>query len=320
MVTILTEAGYGIGFGHFYRMSGICDRVIHEGFQARMILNADQDARKNLDRSYVQFKAWQDAGMLPRLIRTEDIVIIDSYRVDLETLKLVRRLSADLIVIDDNNRLPYEGMSVLNPNYYACYMEYPDNKGNTYYLGKDYTLVREPFNRPFSRTVREKVGDVLITMGGTDLKGITIEVINYLNTIRSKNMRLHVVTTAAYRNLDRIRQNLTAQDGYYENIDAEEMSRLMKQADIAVATAGGTSNELIRMQCPSALIRVADNQDNNVNLMKKAGVVEVFDLAHKDIIKQMMSMKKREEMVIKMRALASDRTAADLILDMIRNR
>ena len=317
MVTVFTEAGYQIGFGHFYRMSGICDRLFNAGIQIRMVLKADQDARNNLNRPYVQVIPWQTSDAISQLIEPDDVVIIDSYQVGMDVLEAAQKLAKKLIVIDDNMRLPYEGMSVLNPNYYAVYMDYPRDKGNTYYLGKDYTLLREPFTRPFQRIVNSEVNNILITMGGTDPRGVTLKIIRYINTIRSNETKLSVVATAAYKELDEIKRSLADRDTCFENLTAEEMCQLMKKADIAVATAGGTSNELIRMQCPSALIQVADNQKNNVNLMKRAGFVEVFDLDHMDIIGGLIPMKKRSEMIARMRTVSSDRTAADLILGLI---
>ena len=291
---VLTEAGYNLGFGHYYRMSSICSRAAEQGIDLKMYLFSDEVARQNISEPYITFFDWIECDDWSEVLDRDDVVVVDSYHVSLDTLKKVQRSCGTMIVIDDNMRLPYEGMCVLNPNYYAGFLHYPDDVGNTYYLGKDYTLLRDAFIRPVNRMVRENVTDVLITMGGTDLRGMTSKVISFFNSLNRDCVRLHVVLTHAYTDLDAITSSLREQDQYYIDIDAAQMSNLMEQCDFAVATAGGTSNELIRMQCPSCLVTVADNQLNNVQLMSSRGFFDTFDMSSLDTIHSMFDYSKRK--------------------------
>ena len=311
---IFTEAGFSFGFGHFYRMSGLCDRALSEGTDVRMYLVSDDTARENLNKDYVYFNEWLNCQDFSSMISPEDTAVVDSYHVDLDTLFRIRDAAKNMVVIDDNDRMPYERMLVLNPNYFAPFMKYPDDKGNTYLLGKDYTLLRDPFVRRVDRQVRRKASDILITMGGTDLKGLTSAVVDKLHSLISEDVRLHVVMTHAYPEQDMIREKLRPQDRCYMDIGAEEMSSLMEMCDFAVATAGGTSNELIRMQCPSILIVVADNQENNVRYMTEAGFFDTFTTDDMDRIGTMLEYGKRAEMASKLSSLYSDQTAVDYIM------
>lgn len=311
---ILSEAGYTYGFGHFYRMSGICEKAISEGRDAVMYLVGDDIAKKNLDRPYVSFEDWHDPVRRDELIGKEDTIVIDSYHVEIPELEELKALAREMIVIDDNIRLDYHGMSILNPNYFAVYLDYPEGCGNTYYLGRDCTLLREAFDRTPDRNTREEVTDILITMGGTDLRHMTVKAIDTIRSV-SEDVTIHVVATDAYSDIDEIRAKLSKNAKLYSNVDAEGMAGLMQLCDFAVSSAGGTSNELIKMQCPSALVVVADNQVLNTRYLKKAGAIEVIEDDAESIIKSMFSFEKRKKMAGILASFASDSSGKDRILD-----
>ena len=247
---IFTEAGFNYGFGHFYRMSGICERALRIGQKAEMHLIADREAKKNLNREYVVFDNWKDPNVYKRILGQDVTVVVDSYHVDIGDLENFKNHSRNMIVIDDNMRLDYHDMVILNPNYFGPSLNYPEGRGNTVFAGKDCTLLRDEFSLTEDRRVKREVSDILITMGGTDVKEMTAGTINAIRSI-SEDVRLHVICTKAYKNLEKIRDLLSPNDSLYMNIGASEMCELMKKCDFAVATAGGTTNELIRMQCPS---------------------------------------------------------------------
>ena len=301
-------------------MLSICNRAVEQGVDLKMYLYSDEIARQSLDEPFITFFNWLECDEWAGVLEKDDVVVIDSYHVDLDTLKEIKLNSGTMIVVDDNMRLPYEDMCVLNPNYFAAYVDYyPDNAGNTYYLGKDYTLLRDAFIRPVDRTVKEAVTDVLITMGGTDLTGMTSKVISFFNSLNRDGVSLHVVVTNAYKDIDTIRSMLKPQDKCYVGIDAAQMSSLMEKCDFAVASAGGTSNELIRMQCPSILVTVADNQANNVRLMSSRGFFDTFDASDIDAVYTMFDYGKRKIMTDKLKTLYSEKTAADLVMNYVRN-
>ena len=314
-IMVLTEAGYGKGFGHYFRMTSIRECAYNHGIPFQMIIDGDDAARKNLSTDDVRFMDWQSGQTdISEIIDNNDIVVIDSYHVSLDTLDSINDRCARMIVIDDNMRLDYRGMEVLNPNYYGEFMEYPEDKGNNYYLGKDYTLLREAFRSPENRTARENVEDILITMGGTDAKGETVECIRMIKSI-DPDVRLHVVTTSAYKNPNSIKSEVTEKDCLYKDISPEEMSGLMSEVDFAVASAGGTSNELIKMQCPAILNVVADNQVRNSEIMSRRGCFRLLDKDKNSGISEMFSFAVRDKMIKDMRVFSSESSGARFIIN-----
>lgn len=302
------------GFGHFYRMSGICDRAVREGRDVTMYLMADDTARSNLDKEYIEFAEWKTPEVYESILNRDVLLVIDSYHVDLQLLEEFRALAGDMIVIDDNIRLDYHDMKILNPNYFSVFMNYPADRNNTLYLGKDYTLLRDEFRLHGERAIKEEVTDILITMGGTDPLGRTAVIIKAIKEI-SETARLHVVCTRAYRDLDEIRSSLGSEDRLYLNIEAAEMCSLMETCDFAVASAGGTTNELIKMQLPSVLVVVADNQRLNTMYLTENGFTEAMYDDDAEVIRAMFSYDKRKQMADKLRSFRSDRSGKDLICE-----
>ena len=319
-LVIFSEAGFEYGFGHFYRMSGVCEKAIDENKEAELYLVADDAARKNLNRKYVKFTDWHRPEIYRRLLNKESTLVVDSYHVSIQELEIFQDISKEMIVIDDNIRLDYHDMKILNPNYFAVCLDYPKDKRNTLYIGGDYTLLRNGFEYSGERHISEEVNNILITMGGTDLRELTIDVINAVREC-SKKAKLHVVCTKAYHNLDAIGNLLGTGDKLYTNIGADEMCRLMSKCDFAIATAGQTTNEVIKMQIPSVLIAVADNQMINTSYLSGEGVIEAifFDNKIKEsdymTIRNMFSKDKRQQLAERMKLLQSDRSGKDLICD-----
>lgn len=316
-IAIFSEAGFEYGFGHFYRMSGICDKAQREGLDVTMYLMADEAARANLDRDYVKFVDWQDPSFYKQELTKEVLLVIDSYHVDIRMLETFKALAGEMIVIDDNIRLNYHDMKILNPNYFALFLDYPKDRNNTLYLGSDYTLLRDEFTSAERNPVKEDVSDILITMGGTDPLGKTGQIIDAIRQV-SETVRLHVVCTKAYHDLDGIRAKLLNTDRLYFNIDAGTMCELMKECDFAVASAGQTTNELIKMQCPAVLVVVADNQVLNTRYLSEAGyIIGMYD-NDSSLIREMFSYEKRKMLAEMLNTFRSDSSGKELICELAR--
>lgn len=301
-------------------MSGICEKAIDEKKEAELYLVADDSARNNLYREYVKFTDWHRPETYRRLLDKESTLVVDSYHVSIKELEIFQELSRDMIVVDDNIRLDYHDMKILNPNYFAVCLEYPKDRGNTLYIGGDYTLLRSGFEYSGEREVSYDVKNILITMGGTDIRELTIDVIKAVKGC-SNSAKLHVVCTKAYHNLGKIKNLLGPNDKLYTNIGADAMCRLMGNCDFAIATAGQTTNEVIKMQIPSVLIAVADNQMINTRYLSGERVIEAIFFENKIkeadymTIRNMFSKEKRLQLAEGMKLMQSDRSGKDLICE-----
>ncbi|MGI6722064.1 MAG: hypothetical protein ACOX4I_05875 [Anaerovoracaceae bacterium] len=276
----------------------------------------EEETRSLLRRDYTVFEKWIEDDHILDLIDKDDYVLIDSYYVDMLLLRKVNESCRRLIVIDDNMRLPYEEMTIINPNYFGVYLDYPQDRGNRYYLGKDCTLLRREFKRNGPKVIREKVENILITFGGTDVLQMTDKVIAFIKGIDS-SVHLDVVATPVFPNMEAIRDAMGAGDELHIGITAQEMAALMEKADFAAASGGQSSNELIRMQCPAALMAVADNQVLNLKYLSQHGTIRTFDAADMSAIRDLFAYQERKRLADGLADLYSDKNAADVIIDLM---
>ena len=94
----------------------------------------------------------------------------------------------------------------------------------------------------------------------------------------------------------------------------------MRLADFAVASAGGTTNELIKMLCPCVLIGVADNQLLNLRYLSENGYIREFSMLNMNPIKEMFMFEQRMRLYNKMKSTHSNETGVSVILKEIRGK
>lgn len=316
-IVVLTEAGKNIGMGHFVRMSAVCDGLMEKGMDVHMLLNSDDVVRNMTQRNYVRHMDWLSGELAISEIAEDDVVIVDSYLVNLEKLNSIRSKCQKLIMIDDNIRLDYTNVSIVNPNIFGMFLNYLDDMGNDIHTGPECTLLRKEFNNEKDKIINKDVSDILITMGGTDVKNVTTTVVEYIRSIND-TAKLHVVVTDAYDEKDKIKAAMGKDDILYENIDASTMSSLMRLADFTVASAGGTTNELIKMLCPSVLIGVADNQLLNLKYLSENNYIRRFDVSDMSPVRDMFDYEKRLGLYQVMFANHSVKTGIDVIAEIVR--
>lgn len=312
---VLTEAGKTKGMGHYVRTSNICETCIEHGIAVEMYLD-DNGEIDGLNEEYVRKVSWNNDPQLFDWISENDIVLIDSYCIELKFIAGIQEHCKETIIIDDNKRLDYSNSIILNPNHFADELHYPENKNNRYFLGKDYTLLRKEFYNTQIEQVKENVSDILITFGGTDVKNMTAKVIRYLKA-KIPSANLHVVITSAYSSIEKISDLLEAEDALLIDADAKTMSRLMAKCDCAIASAGGTSNELLNMRCPAALFVVADNQEINAKFLNEHKLAMVLEESQIDKISDLFSYNKRKQLVNSINKRISNRKGTDAIIEIL---
>lgn len=316
MLKILTEAGYKKGFGHYSRISSLFDNFQSANIPFKVIVDGDDVAKELIQGDFIDFEKWNSVEFLRNEVNKNDVILIDSYSYDILFLEYAKNCCKDIIVIDDNKRLDYENVKIINPNYFGESIDYSMDRGNTYFIGAKYTLLKSAFKHGRKRNVKDQVTSVLITMGGSDVSNITVPIMKEIISI-NHNVKLNVVATNAFRNLSDIKKQIRKKDNLVIGASPEKMAELMIDADFAVAAAGGTSNELIRSKCPSILISVADNQKLNLEYLYRKGIAEQFDETTLYRINKMFDVQKRKELVNNMEKVVTEEKTFEVILDII---
>lgn len=200
-------------------------------------------------------------------------VALDGYRFTSSYQKRIKDAGLKLLFLDDNaHAAPYSADLVLNQNPYANEAMYAErSRATSLLLGLRYALLRREFRevRP-APTLSTGSRRLLVTMGGSDPANLTQLV---LDTVREvPDLEVRVVIGPANPNLDAIRAAAQRSACPVSVLaDPVDMPSLMAWADAAVAGAGSTCWELLRLRVPAVVFVVAENQAAIAEWLDKGG-------------------------------------------------
>lgn len=243
-VAILTEAGHTYGYGHFYRCVAISQALKERGVDSKFFVRSGG----------VGLNDWLTMPLSTNILKF-DVILIDSYSTDLLFHRTLGRLHSSIIVLDDNDRLPYYNSLVVNGGLYAKRLPYRNGNYNTYLLGSMYTPLRKAFwNISEKRKIRKTIRKVMINIGG-------------LHTLKWE-LQIASVLSKAYP-----QYTYTMVGAMKNKLDDYGMLTLMRSADIAISGAGQKLHELIRVGLPTIALGIAENQNNNIIYAKRKGLI-----------------------------------------------
>ena len=204
-------------------------------------------------------------------------VVVDGYQFDDAYQKAIKQAGLRLLFVDDYGHSDhYYADLVLNQNIYADESHYLNCEPYTrFLLGTTYALLRTEFWswRNWQRQIPTHARHVLVTLGGSDPKIVTLKVIQALKELQLPDLKARIVIGPANINLATVRHEVENSDGHIELLtDVTDMPSLMAWADAAVSAGGTTCWELAFMGVPMAVVILADNQKDIAAGLAKAEV------------------------------------------------
>ncbi len=154
-------------------------------------------------------------------------------------------------------------------------------------LGPRWALVRPPFAaaRQSALARREaggEVGRVLVSMGLTDVGGITGRIVQRL--LPRTDATLDVVVGPAAPSLEALKRLSRREPRVrlHESLGAEAMAALCAEADLAVGAGGSTTWERCVLGLPAVVVVLAGNQQPGARAVAHAGAAECVDARTSD--------------------------------------
>ncbi len=151
---ILTECGQHIGYGHLMRCMPLYDELVLSGFDVQFLLNGDvnETLMKGAGRDYhYEIMNWLTISYA---FLQHSICLVDSYLADVSQYQAIAAAAQTLIVIDDNDRLPYQHAVVVNPSLFGDTLGYTRDATCHYLLGKRYIILRDAFRHRYEKKNR----------------------------------------------------------------------------------------------------------------------------------------------------------------------
>jgi UDP-2,4-diacetamido-2,4,6-trideoxy-beta-L-altropyranose hydrolase len=151
-------------------------------------------------------------------------------------------------------------------------------------LGPSYAAVRPEFAglREAALAWRgEPVGRVLVSLGLTDLDGITGRVVERLRP-RIGEIGLDIVLGADAPSLPGLTKVARRDPRLTLHVDTPHMARLTAEADVAIGASGSSTWERCTLGLPSVLVILADNQRPAAEALAERGAALVVDASAPD--------------------------------------
>ncbi|MFK8773097.1 MULTISPECIES: GNAT family N-acetyltransferase [Aeromonas] len=273
---IFTEGDQLRGLGHLSRCSSYAAAWQNLGGIVQWVIDGDSTAKRFMNQSNVIWKKWQHGNII--VPSNKNIAIVDSYTVSLEQLEYLSSLFNIISYLDDTFRLPYPKGIVVHP---ASTSTQITKSSCCWLTGPTWQSIRPAF----IKTIKEKavvgtIKNILIMMGGTDIRNITSLVISIVRKVYP-SARLHVITNIALDNAN----NCT----YYSNLSANQVADLMRKNDISICAAGQTIFELIACLLPSIIIKTAENQSIQLKQVSSKDLFPVIEEWSHDNLKEKIS-------------------------------
>lgn len=265
-VIIFTEGGDNIGFGHITRCSALYEELVGRDIETIFIVYGDNIDEILEGKEYINTD-WKNLEFLKNFIQKDDYIIIDSYLANLEIYNFISNNAKKCMYIDDNNRIKYPKGIVLNPVLYED-LEYETT--NPILRGKDYIIIRKEFLEDIQPMKKEI--DILITLGGTDIRNLTPELIKILQKI-DFTFNIAIVIGKAFDNKEEIEALKTDKINLFYNISAIEMRDLILKSKFIICGCGQSINEMLILRANFLPILIADNQLRNYNFLVKKKIV-----------------------------------------------
>ena len=273
-VTILTEGGRDIGYGHITRCTSVYQAFEERGIKSQLIVNGDETIEDLLKGKYYKIFNWlDDQQLLFEILDNVNIVFIDSYLAEHDIYERISEQVETAVYFDDDLRIDYPKGFVLNGAIFAEQLPYPKKEDVTNLLGTMYTPIRREFWDTPPKLIRREVEMLMVTFGGSDMCNVTPKVQKVLNKTYPY-LQKKIIVTRFFANMSEVKKLRDKNTELIYEPDAIELKEIMQECDIAISAGGQTLYELARVGVPTIGICIAQNQLQNLKGWSKSGFLE----------------------------------------------
>ncbi len=284
-VCIRVDGSVEIGTGHVIRCLALADELSHRGFKA-IFCTRDYDSgliEKIKSRGFefsvitATLSMEEDMKYFTTLSNKHDadVVITDNYHFTDDYLKYLRQNLRVLVSIDDIADTYFCSDVLINQNIYATKEIYHGKvlNGTKLLLGPRYAILGSEFCN-YHALEREfgVVKNILVTLGGVDLKNQTLKALNALDKIE-EDFSITAVIGVSNSHIEELISFTKSSQRIIKILrNVSNMAELMHNADIAISSSGTTSWELCCTGLPNIMIALADNQLNVGKSLAEVGI------------------------------------------------
>ena len=282
-IAFRADGGENVGMGHIQRCLALAQQLKEKRAEIIFISQKSGIVKGEIEKKgFREIELNKKIGLKEDLLQTSEIIrennidtlITDSYAFNQSYLIKIKKRVSFLISVDDLCKFPFPSDIVINQNVYAQELNYQSLTGKTkFLLGPKYALLREEFTNLEERKTRERVQNILITLGGGDNFNLTPRLLKVLDKAEG-DFDITVIGGPFFKNLseiEKVAKKIKKKVNLIKNPSL--VSKLMFSSDLAISGGGTTLYELASTGTPALSFCLADNQFKNIEGMEGKGVV-----------------------------------------------
>lgn len=241
---------------------------------------------------------------MKEILRQEkiDVLITDLLSPSDTYLRALKETGVLLVSIDELSQATFPSDVVFNCNAVAPSRHYKTGDQTKVFMGQQYALLNRQFEDVEKMEVRPTVQKILVTCGGTDMKGLSLKVLQALKVF-TKEIKIILIQGIDFKfqkELDLLLKDMKEVE-VLKNV--KNMSSLMSSVDIAIASGGTTMYELAFLGVPAVILNQYGHQNEFATTLAAQNVLINLGLGEKTTpqaietgVTELLSFKKRKEM------------------------
>jgi UDP-2,4-diacetamido-2,4,6-trideoxy-beta-L-altropyranose hydrolase len=214
-----------------------------------------------------------------------DLLVVDSYALDVTWHKQLRPYVRKIMVIDDLADRNFDCDILLNQNLGSKKEDYKNKAPNDcqLLLGCEYALLRPEFSELKGKALEKRrstkaIKSILISVGGSDINNLTYDILQDV----PDQLIITVVLGASSPN-NKIIQEYAKGKNITVIVGSKNMAELMLDADLSIGAGGATSWERCCLGLPTLLFVTANNQIKIAENLEKLKAVKIVDNLKQDL-------------------------------------
>lgn len=274
MAAFRADAGPEIGIGHVMRCLTLAEAMRARGFECALATN--EAGLAAVPPARLEGVAIRPAAATPP---ATDILVVDHYGLGAAFERNARAWTKAVLAIDDLADRAHDCDLLLDtgigraPGDYAGLVP----AQCALLLGPDFALLRAPFRAARERCLpreRRAARRLLVTLGGTDPKGLTLTVLDGIAQAKL-GLDIDVVLPARAPGFAAAQAKCAAV-GARLHANADDLSGLMASADLCIGAGGTTAWERACLGLPTLMVEMAENQRGNIEHLTRAGAARAI--------------------------------------------
>jgi UDP-2,4-diacetamido-2,4,6-trideoxy-beta-L-altropyranose hydrolase len=294
-VLFRVDSNLEIGLGHLQRCLSLAMALQHFDTTCFFLTNKQPVVTDRVKR--FGFKGWtldtvdswstDDVAQTSKIAELEncDAIVVDSDYEGTNYLSQLRSAGLLVCAIEDLSPHSFPCQLVVNGDVHAHQLRYESSSGDTLFLlGPEYSLLRPEFWKVESRIVNKTAKNILVTLGGADPYNLTPRVLKLLDEIPG-TFSVTALIGPFFTNVMDIQASAERADGRIKLVHSpDSVCNLMLESDLAVSAGGQTLYELACTGCPTIAVRIAPNQDRQLQVFEESGFIRIAGHGEDDSI------------------------------------